>query len=622
MSNRANIWSHFDRNGDAAVCKKCGSKVTCKGSTTTPMINHLKLKHLIDLTGKRLNDCSSSSSCSSSQPTSSKKLCGNSSIQNFMKRQQLNEIVARLVAEDGFTVNGITRSSFIRQAIVNKGFSLPKNPTDVMDLVISYFKEQKLATLQILSKRVNSGERFSITLDEWTSLGNKRYININIHCNESVFFNLGLVRIIGSCDAIETERIVNKQLNEFGVSFEKDIVASTSDGASVMCKFGRESPASHVQCMNHAIHLAVMDIFYKNREKSKFPEEIFDSPESNCSDIDDLDDGEMFVENYEMDCPSILIPNYQKVIQEIRQIVDFFRRSPIKNTIFQRYVKQEFQKEICLIRDIKTRWNSLEAMIERFVMLYNCVQISLIELNAIDKICEANISILKDMLAVLSPLKVAVEALSRRDATILTCETIVIFLLNKLAEVHSELSIKTQKVLLKRVNERRNKPMVSLLKFLQNPSSSKENKWFSYSSKAAILECAKELMQRLFPTEQQSNSDGETDEIMYNGAEFGPASASVADELNVAIAKANVMPIKSDNFNSLSKEFQIYEVTGIRSRNLDFLYLALLTVKPTSTESERVFSTSRIVMSRLRTRMRDESINAIVFLKTFFQSYK
>ena len=621
--NSAEVWNYFDRSGDEALCKKCTHKVTCKGSTTTPMLNHLKLKHMLDLSGKRSNNGSSN------QSTNSKKFCTNSSFSNLFKRQQLNEIVARLVSEDGFTVNGITKSSFIRQSISDKGFSLPKNPAKVMDLVISYFKEQKSKTVEILNKRVNSGERFSLTLDEWTSVANKRYININIHCKDSVSFNLGLVRIIGICDAKETQRIVIQHLKEFGISLEKDIVASTTDGASVMCKFGRESPAYHVQCMNHAIHLAVMDIFYKNNEKLIFHEEAcdrnhLDIPESDndYSDFDELDDGEIFVENYEQDHCIILLPNYQTAIKEIRQVVDFFRRSPTRNTILQRYVKQEFKKEISLIRDIKIRWNSLEAMIERFLKLYSCIKISLIELNATNKICEANITTLKDMLAVLSPLKVAVEALSRKDATILTCETIVTFLLNKLTEVNSCLSIKFREILVKRINERRNKQMVSVLKFLHNSSSSTGNKWFSLSSKTVTLTYAKELIQRLFPILTEATAQESEEDIEILNCDE-PEPASVADELNLEISKSQLpsMPNKDKNFYSLGKEFQIYEATGIRSRNLDLLYYALLTVKPTSTESERVFSTSGIVVSRLRTRMRDEAINAVVFLRSWFQSH-
>ena len=61
MSNRnsAEVWDYSKRHRDEAFCKKCPDKVTCKGSTTTPMLNHLKLKHMLDLTGKRSNASSS-----------------------------------------------------------------------------------------------------------------------------------------------------------------------------------------------------------------------------------------------------------------------------------------------------------------------------------------------------------------------------------------------------------------------------------------------------------------------------------------------------------------------------------------------------------------------------------
>ena len=43
-------------------------------------------------------------------------------------------------------------------------------------------------------------EKFSLTLDEWTSMQNRRYLNINIH-GIGYFWNLGLVRIRGSFTA-------------------------------------------------------------------------------------------------------------------------------------------------------------------------------------------------------------------------------------------------------------------------------------------------------------------------------------------------------------------------------------------------------------------------------------
>ena len=46
-----------------------------------------------------------------------------------------------------------------------------------------------------------------------------------------------------------------------------------------------------------------------------------------------------------------------------------FRRSPVKNYIPQKYVNEEKRIELSLLLDCKTRWNSLIATIERFILL-------------------------------------------------------------------------------------------------------------------------------------------------------------------------------------------------------------------------------------------------------------
>lgn len=100
-------------------------------------------------------------------------------------------------------------------------------------------KQETISKLQQLKKKQR---KFSLTLDEWTSLRTKRYININVH-SEVEYYCLGLVKIEGSSDSVATQRYVEQKLLEFGLSFDQDIVCSTSDGAAVMEKYGRESPA-------------------------------------------------------------------------------------------------------------------------------------------------------------------------------------------------------------------------------------------------------------------------------------------------------------------------------------------------------------------------------------------
>ena len=44
----AQVWNYFKRkedNNDLAICDICQKEVSCKNGTTSPMNNHLKLKH-------------------------------------------------------------------------------------------------------------------------------------------------------------------------------------------------------------------------------------------------------------------------------------------------------------------------------------------------------------------------------------------------------------------------------------------------------------------------------------------------------------------------------------------------------------------------------------------------
>lgn len=68
----------------------------------------------------------------------------------------------------------------------------------------------------------------------------------------------------------------------------------------------------------------------------------------------------------------------------------------------------------------------------------------------------------------------------------------------------------------------------------------------------------------------------------------------------------------------VKKEFVLFEKTGVLSEPLKLLKNALLTIKPTSVEAERVFSTGGKFLSPLRSRMTDDTINALIFLKYYF----
>jgi hypothetical protein len=447
----------------------------------------------------------------------------------------------------------------------------------------------------------------------------------------STFF---IIILTGKCGSLESLQLVTKHLEDYGIDFKRDVIGSTGDGARVMLKFGEDSPADYFICMNHGIHLAVVDVLYKNKFSNINIETCESSEEDANSNSDDDTDDVASVEENDKKTEEVnyfytktysyknfhnLNISYQKAVDETRRVVKYFRKSPLKNSFLQRHVKQEFNKEMNLILDNNTRWNSLEAMLERYINLSECVKSALIELNSAELHSESNIIVLKEIQNVLSPIKIAVEALSRKDATLLSSEIILNFTLDKLSQLKSNLSARMMTSLKKRIEERRNIRAVSLLKYLHNPKSFNAGKWFNNLAKKDIPDYAGTLMNRLYPDIDfelnETNNSSNTDPIEI------ATSTTLTDELNFAINNLNKSNFVGTSKKShLNKEIQLFEATGKRTQSLELLYNALLAIKPTSTDSERAFSSAGALLTKLRSRMSDESMNAILLLKSFFSN--
>ena len=119
-------WMYFTKsvNEEVAVCYKC------RGWSTSGLIKHLKSKHDIEksvvVPAKRTAVDDSASTSSSKKTTVQQKLMF------FIRKDTREELVTKLAAVDGFLINAITKSEFIGQSFSEKGFVLPKNPSDVM----------------------------------------------------------------------------------------------------------------------------------------------------------------------------------------------------------------------------------------------------------------------------------------------------------------------------------------------------------------------------------------------------------------------------------------------------------------------------------------------------------
>ena len=83
-------------------------------------------------------------------------------ILNFMqvKRSSLQEILSKLAVINGFSINSITKSSFIQESLQQRGYSLPKKNSRVMDLIHAFYVKAKLETITELDSIKMSGKKF------------------------------------------------------------------------------------------------------------------------------------------------------------------------------------------------------------------------------------------------------------------------------------------------------------------------------------------------------------------------------------------------------------------------------------------------------------------------------
>lgn len=171
-----------------------------------------------------------------------------------------------------------------------------------------------------------------------------------------------------------------KRLQEFGVD-EKRIVGNTGDGAPTMSKFGRIAAALYLLCINHGIHLAVMDIIFPKKTTptpsapiptAPAPEPVHDESSDEDSDSAETETDRLSDNEEEGDDETIPIEveireKFRDTITRMRKVEVMFKRSPVKNSLLQKFILRDAGSKLQLKLDSKTRWNSLVESAIRFL---------------------------------------------------------------------------------------------------------------------------------------------------------------------------------------------------------------------------------------------------------------
>ncbi|CAG4948466.1 unnamed protein product [Parnassius apollo] len=658
-SDPTSVWYHFLKadTGDSAKCKTCEKVIKCAGGTTTGLRSHLRL-HNISLDSERLaSEVARETAGTSKRKNDNSLLESPVSAKNCrmtdyfsQSNRSLDVMVSRMTALDGMPYRAFTESEDLKHLFKKAGYKLPTSANTIKDVTIKFYDKTKKNLIKEIQELKDEGHKFSVSIDEWTSSRNRRYMNVNLHCaffkgNHHTTRNLGLCRTYGSVTAIKCEEYLRERLHEFKLDFDTDVIAIISDGASVMTKLGGNLNCIHQLCLAHGLQLAIVDTFYvKNQENVNEAQEELAENENNLNTVcigteDDTETGGFQIEQ----APTVTVDvetniKFGLVVEKVRNIVGMFRKSPTKSDILQNYIKMELGKEYALILDCKTRWSTLCNMIGRFIKVKRAVLKALIDVKCDIQINEVEWSILEDIYENLDVMKVTVEAVCREDATLLSADAAMIFALKKLETRNTLLSKELHASLSKRIKQRR-LPVASLMQYLHNPATYfEENEYDADVYPRLPNDCLQEMVLGLLkydsaaqsftcndvndlPTDDSQNEVGSNSSLSNKELINQQISKIIFDDTR-RVGIGNLSTSKEDLLTLLKVEMQLFENGGDRGQLLSKAYRWIRSIKPTSVESERAFSAAGILCNKLRTSLSDKTINCLSFLRTYFQQKK
>ena len=186
---------------------------------------------------------------------------------------------------------------------------------------------QYVSDLQELTTAVSECVWLSIDADEWTSISRRRYINISVFAKNSIFWNLGFIRITGSATTERPVELVEERLQQFGVHFRNNVVAFTTDGAPVAKKMAKVAGVQRQLCLAHGIHLGVCDILYDKKDATRQSSGDHDSDEANDNDDGDDEDEDYFHTETQADIQDFRSYSISGIIAKIRSLSVIFKQS-------------------------------------------------------------------------------------------------------------------------------------------------------------------------------------------------------------------------------------------------------------------------------------------------------
>lgn len=217
---------------------------------------------------------------------------------------------------------------------------------------------------------------------------------------------------------------------------------------------GTNVPFQHQLCFAHGLHLAVCDFLYKSLP--------FSSVETVNNDEDTTDEDRDCEETFDVlpedNAPREITDEFElgATITKVRASVLKFKNSPVRcDEILERHLpKDANNKTYSLILDVKTRWSSTFAMLERFEKVQEGLQRALFEMKLDVYFPPAELKVISKLTKLLKCVSVTLSAICGRKMTLINVDSRITSLLSKIND-GTEMGAALADKIAARINERR-----------------------------------------------------------------------------------------------------------------------------------------------------------------------
>ena len=315
---RSDVWEHFKRMENSAICVHCKKELSyCK--STTNLRDHLSRMHSSKYLPSEKKEIIKSSKAKM-DAFITKTICSEG------HAKKITNLIVEMIVLDLRPAAMVEGAGFIRLInYIEPGYRVPSAMH-----VTGHLEKKYLQTKGTVIEMLKEPSHIALTTDIWTSVATQSYITVTAHFVSSNWeLRTYLLQTMNFPESHTAENIGDKLkdiLSNFGIGFEK-IVAVVHDQGSNMQACFRNMKTEHgwetVKCAAHCLQLCVED--------------------------------------------GLKINSIARLLGACRKLVSHFRHSTTATAALMDRQKQMNMPTKKLMQDCSTRWNSSYYMLERLV---------------------------------------------------------------------------------------------------------------------------------------------------------------------------------------------------------------------------------------------------------------